>query len=61
MNAIDIRLWAHNGPSGGSAFDCRVNGSTKTVLGSCGFSVGQHIFIRSGSGVNAGAVVFWKG
>ena len=34
MNAIDIRLWAHNGTSGGSAFDCRVNGSTKTVLGS---------------------------
>ena len=61
MHAIDIRLWAHNGTSGGSAFDCRVNGSTKAVLGSCSFSVGQHIFIRSGSGVNEGAVVFWKG
>ncbi|MCI6739170.1 MAG: hypothetical protein MR579_00310 [Bacteroidales bacterium] len=61
MHAIDIRLWARNGPSGGFAFDCRGNGSTKTVLGSCGFSAGQHIFIRSGSGVNEGAVVFWKG
>ena len=54
------RLWISNGSSGGSTFDCQVNGSTKTVLSSYSFSAGQYIFIQAGNGVNAGAVVFLK-
>lgn len=54
------RLWISSGSSGGSTFDCEVNGGQKTVIASRKFSAGQYVFIQAGNGINAGAIIFMK-